>query len=87
MVSSSDANEERRSSLLPALPHAERGCAHGVVPARRGGDTGDTATIPAVSLAKWAALALGHICAAPNQVGLLTARIMEITYNNKVNRQ
>lgn len=84
MISSSDANEEGRSSALPALLHAERGCARGAVPARR---AGDTATIPAVSLAKWAALALGHICAAPNQVGLLTARIMEITYNNKVNRQ
>lgn len=39
MIPSSDANEERRSSLLPALPHAEHGCAHGAVPARRGGDT------------------------------------------------
>lgn len=84
MISPSDANEERRSIPLPALPHAERGCAHGAVPARRGGDT---STVPAVSLAKWAADALGQICAAPNQVGLLTAHIMEITYNNKVNRQ
>lgn len=84
MISPSDANEERRSSPVPAVPHAEHGCAHGAVPAQRGGDT---STVPAVSLAKWAAHALGHICAAPNQVGLLTARIMEITYNNKVNRQ
>lgn len=38
MISSSDANEERRSSLLPALPHAEHGCASGDVPAQRGGD-------------------------------------------------
>lgn len=84
MISSSDANDERRSSLLAALLHAERGRAHGAVPAQRGGDTN---TIPAVSLAKWAAHALGHICAAPNQVGHLTACIMEITYNSKVNRQ
>lgn len=38
MIPSSDANEERRSSPLPALPHAERGCARGAVPAWRGGD-------------------------------------------------
>lgn len=84
MISSSDANEEHRSSLLAALPHAEHGCAHGAVPAQRGGDR---STIPVVSLAKWAAHALGYICAAPNQVGLLMTCIMEITYNNKVNRQ
>lgn len=38
MISSSDANEERRSSLLPALVHAGHGFAHGVVPAQKGRD-------------------------------------------------
>lgn len=84
MISSSNANDEHRSSFLAALPHAEHGCAHGAVPTRRGGDT---STIPTDSLAKWAAHALGQSCAAPNQVGLLTACIMEITYNSEVNRQ